>query len=111
MMTVKRTAALAKAREALKQKRAAKKRRAKQKTPKPHARPRGIAPLPAFDLETIPPSALLTPIEVAGCLRKSVAWVRKIQRLENHPLRFEPVAGKFLCRAQLVKDYIADKTT
>ena len=95
------------ARAALAAKRKAVKRRPLEL--RAHARRNGIPPHPSFDLATLPGSALLTVFECAQVLRKSLSTLRKYQHTAGHPLRFEKIAGRPMCRVGALRDFIAGK--
>ncbi|MGV7216001.1 hypothetical protein [Bradyrhizobium sp. UFLA05-112] len=89
--------------------RAARKPRVPNK--KPRIQKSGTPPPPAFDLDALPDSAFLTSEEVASVLRRSIATVRFWRQDPDHPLRWEYIDGKPLCRVRVLRGYIADRTS
>ena len=76
-------------------------------TKKPRIRRSGVAPHPCFDFDSLPDSAWLSTIEVAAVLRKAKNTVQQWRQKPDHPLRWQRVNGRPLCKAGWLRDYIA----
>ena len=68
---------------------------------------RGIPPPADFDLDTLPPTALLSPREVAAILRVAIGTVDSWRTRPNHPLRFIWLQGHVRYTAKDLRAYIA----
>jgi hypothetical protein len=60
-----------------------------------------------FDLDVLPESAFLTSEEVAAVLRVSKATPQSWRKIKDHPLQWEYVGGKPLCRVRCLRALIA----
>ena len=74
---------------------------------KPRVRPFGTPPHPLFDLDVLPESAFLTSEEVAAVLRVSKTTPQSWRKIKDHPLQWEYVGGKPLCRVRYLRALIA----
>jgi hypothetical protein len=74
---------------------------------------RGMPPPATFDIDTLPGSSNLTPLEVAAVIRRTPGALEQWRRDPNHPLKWRYVDGRPLYRVDAVRDYLAgcDKAT
>ncbi|MCP3462540.1 hypothetical protein [Bradyrhizobium sp. CCGUVB23] len=84
--------------------------KARPKPRKPHLRRNGIPPHPDFDIDKLPPSALLTPLEVAAVKRCSLSTIAKHRADPAHKLKWVDVDGHPRCRARDLLDDLARST-
>jgi hypothetical protein len=75
-----------------------------QRAPRRYA---GVAPLPAFDFDSLPDGVWLSTIEVAAVLRRAKGTLEMWRQKPAHPLRWTRVDGKPLYKACWVREFIA----
>jgi hypothetical protein len=74
---------------------------------------RGVPPPATFDIDTLPSSSNLTPLETAAVIRRTPGALEQWRRDPNHPLKWRYVDGRPLYRVDAVREYLAgcDKIT
>ncbi|TYL70088.1 hypothetical protein FXB38_42095 [Bradyrhizobium cytisi] len=74
---------------------------------------RGMPPPATFDIDTLPGSSNLRPLEAAAVIRRTPGALERWRRDPNHPLKWRYVDGRPLYPVDAVRDYLAkcDKAT
>jgi hypothetical protein len=67
---------------------------------------RGVPPPATFDIDTLPGSAHLTPLETAAVLRRTPGTLEQWRRTPGHPLKWKYVDGRPLYRVDSVRQYL-----